>query len=113
MFYPDNDSVRHALIRGVGLRVVVGTILQVYLRLEMVSNTCTWFARVPTEANVADFPSRLQKHPLFANGHDDSELASISLKGFLQEVEVARQLKTTKGEVVQSSTSHLTKRRSK
>ena len=58
-------------------------------------------------------PSRLQKHPLFANGHDDSELASISLKGFLQEVEVARQLKTTKGEVVQSSKSHLTKRRSK
>ena len=46
----DSDSVRHAFIRGVGLGLVAGTLMNLQLKRELSCNTSAWFARVPTEA---------------------------------------------------------------
>ena len=52
--YGDNDSARFSLIRASGANEVANHFLSKYLKLEA-------FARVPTEANIADFPSRFQR----------------------------------------------------
>ena len=38
---------------------------------------CTWFARVPTETNVADYRSRNMDHNLLEQCMDESAAASI------------------------------------
>ena len=94
--YTDNDSVRHALIRGVGLGVVAGAVMRPHLQMEVANNTSAWFARVPTEANIADLPSRFQLHPFFETGSNDSDKAAECLKVFLAEVNGAKQMKRGK-----------------
>ena len=59
--YGDNDSARFSLIRASGSGLVASFFLEKYLSWEAENNVATWFARVPTEANIADFPSRFQK----------------------------------------------------
>lgn len=95
--YTDNDSVRHALIRGVGLGMVAGTIMSLHLQMEVTNNTSAWFARVPTEANIADIPSRFQLHPFFEDGLNDSDKAAERTTFFLTEVMGARQMKGKRG----------------
>lgn len=56
--YGDNDSARFALTRGTGLGTAAATIMNLHLQTED-SNTSLWFARIPTESNLADIPSRL------------------------------------------------------
>ena len=60
--YGDNDSVRFALIRGTGLATVASTVMRLHLQTQVEVNSSIWFARVPTEANVADLPSRVVAH---------------------------------------------------
>jgi hypothetical protein len=95
--YTDNDSVRHALIRGVGLGVVAGATMRLQLQMEVANSTSAWFARVPTEANVADLPSRFQLHPFLETGLNDSDKAAECLKVFVKEVNGAKQMKRKKG----------------
>ena len=66
--YGDNDSARFSLIRASGTGEVACLMLGKYLNWEAENNVVTWFARVPTEANIADFPSRFQKVEIL---HDD------------------------------------------
>ena len=61
MCYGDNDSARFSLIRASGSGLVASSFLGKYLSWEAENNVATWFARVPTEANIADFPSSFQK----------------------------------------------------
>ena len=55
--YGDNDSVRFSLIRASG----AGDVARSFMSREAKKNCVTWFARVPTEANIADYPSLFQK----------------------------------------------------
>jgi hypothetical protein len=67
VLYGDNDSVRFALIRGVAQGVVAENIMQFHLEIEVSFNSNIWFARVPTEANIADLPSRALDHSFLAS----------------------------------------------
>ena len=49
--------------------------MEFYLQREVELNTQTWFARVPTEANLSDWPSRLCRHELLKDDTDCSETA--------------------------------------
>ena len=61
--YGDNGSVRFALIRGIVAQgIVAENIMQFHLEVEVSFNSNIWFARVPTEANIADLPSRALDH---------------------------------------------------
>ena len=50
-----------------------------HLRREASNNLCVWFARVPTEANISDYPSRGVSHPLLTGRCDESTCASVWL----------------------------------
>lgn len=58
-WFGDNDRVRYALIRGAGTGPWGEFIMKLHLEKEAALNTRAWFVRVPTEANIADYPSRL------------------------------------------------------
>lgn len=64
--FSDNDASRYALIKtntnGNATQAIIAYRLEIETRL----NTSLWFARVPTEANLSDYPSRLCAHPLLA-----------------------------------------------
>ena len=106
--YGDNDSVRYAPIRGTGLGTVAGTVMKLHLRTEVDINSCIWFARVPTEANIIDVPSRGTTHPFLEVQFDVSSTAAVSLERFLMEVLAARQLKKQKREA-QLTSPHVSK----
>ena len=74
-WFGDNDSVRFSLIRGSGTGCWGEALMEFYLRQEVKLNTQTWFARVPTEANVSDWPSRLCRHELLNDEKDCSVAA--------------------------------------
>ena len=101
--YGDNDSVRYALIRGTGLGTVASTIMNLHLQTEVQSNTSLWFARIPTEANLADIPSRFAEHPFLKSELNESTLAATGLDRFLKEVSTVRKLMKEKGEEHQTS----------
>ena len=44
---------------------------------ETENNMCTWLARVPTEANIADYPSRNMPHVLLEPKVDESTAAVL------------------------------------
>ena len=77
----DNDSVHYALTRGTGLGTVAGTIMKLHVRTEVDINSCIWFARVPTEANIADVPSRGLAHPFLETKYDESSTAAKRVEG--------------------------------
>ena len=45
-----------------------------------------WFARVPTEANIADYPSRLCPHPLLEPKDEVTSSAEVELASILKHV---------------------------
>ena len=47
-----------------GLRSVENAMLESHIVNEAVANLCTWYARVLTESDIADFPLRAEKHAL-------------------------------------------------
>ena len=55
-------------------------LMEHFLKLEALPGTRTWFARVPTEANLTDFPSRGVHHPLLVDSLD----VSVKAKSYLQ-----------------------------
>ena len=72
----DNDSVRFALIRACGTGPWAGAPIQYHLEIETACKSKAWFARVPTEANISDYPSRQCEHALLLTDLDRSSLAS-------------------------------------
>ena len=72
----DNEAVRFSLIRGVGNGSVANKLIQIQLESEIKENLNTWFARVGTEANIADYPSRFADHPLLSGKNNERIIAS-------------------------------------
>lgn len=70
--FGDNDAARFSLIRGNCASPVATKLMEHHLRREADCNLCVWFARVPTEANVSDYPSRDEVHPLLPECCDES-----------------------------------------
>ena len=98
------------MIRGVGHGAVAEAFLKVHLNLEVKLNSNIWFSRVPTEANLADLPSRLEGHPLLERSFDHSGSALKCLGVFLKEAELARTKQQQKGEGMQLRSPQVAKR---
>ena len=80
--FGDNDSVRFSLVRACASGDVAQRLMQYNLQLEAKSGTRLWFARVSTECDISDYPSRQQSHPLLGIEEDMSGKA----KEFLQKI---------------------------
>ena len=88
VWFGDNDSVRFALIRACGTGPWAEALLEYHLTLEATCNTKAWFARVATEANLSDYPSRQCEHPLLVGRNDRTRRALAefaSLNDFVSE----------------------------
>ena len=73
--YGDNDGARFSLIRGSCMSPHASSLMRYHLQREATNNLNTWYARVPTEANVSDYPSRNMPHPLLPERCNDSTAA--------------------------------------
>jgi len=74
-----------------------------HLEAEVNYNTNVWFARVPSEANIADIPSRFLQHAFLQTSMDESSKSMQSLAKFLKNVKLAREEVKRKGEAITSS----------
>ena len=68
--------------------LVASTIIQVHLETEVNYSSNVWFARVPTEANIADIPSRFSSHAFLVPECEMSAKTQHSLERFLQRIKV-------------------------
>ena len=64
VWFGDNEAVRFSLIKGSAEGEVAQTLMRTHLEHEALNSSQAWFARVPTEANISDFPSRGEAHPM-------------------------------------------------
>eukprot|EP00435_Cladocopium_sp_Y103_P043232 s1638_g12.t1 len=81
--FGDNDGVRFSLIKAAASGVVGQKLMEYHLKLESHAGSRTWFARVPTEANISDYPSRGVAHPLLVDSCDSSAQAKECLEAIL------------------------------
>ena len=95
----DKNSIRFALIRGVAQGTIAESIMQMHSSMEVAFNSNVEFARVPTEANIADLPSRSLGHPYLVADKKVGKDAIISLEKFLQGVAGSRRSLEKVGEV--------------
>ena len=79
-WFGDNDSVRFALVRASATGCWAEALMRFHLTAEVEHNMKAWLARVPTEANLSDFPSRLCEHPLLKKESECSEQARASFE---------------------------------
>ena len=87
--YGDNDGVRFSLIRGSCLSKHASALMRYHLSREATNNLCTWFARVPTEANLGDYPSRNVPHELLTEDINESTADSLWFEHLVQSLQVA------------------------
>ena len=86
LLFMDNDSARHALIRGGSPSAASAHLVGLFWREETLRRAYTWVERVPTASNVADGPSRRRYEDLRRMGAkwtdprlvDARELAGLS-----------------------------------
>eukprot|EP00435_Cladocopium_sp_Y103_P025849 s3652_g6.t1 len=81
--FGDNDGVRFSLIKATAAGSVGQLLMEYHLKLEALADSRTWFARVPTEANIGDYPSRNVAHPLLTQECEVSLQAKICLDAIL------------------------------
>jgi hypothetical protein len=62
--------------------------MEYHLLRKAENNMRTWFARVPTEANIADYPSRNMPHELLEQRLDESAAASIWFENLAKTLEL-------------------------
>ena len=86
VWFGDNDSARYALIKASGTGVVSTALLKFHLIDEAKRTWLVWFARVPTEANISDYPSRLVPHPFLVDSHNCNRAALERLDVILKDV---------------------------
>ena len=86
VWFGDNDSVRYALIRASGTGVVSTALLKFHLTDEAKRNLLVWFARVPAEANVSDYPSKSVPHPFLVGSHNCNRAALERFDVILEDV---------------------------
>ena len=87
--YGDNDGVRFSLIRGSCLSRHASALMRYHLSREATNNLCTWFARVPTEANLGDYPSRNAPHVLLTEDINESTAAALWFERLVLSLQVA------------------------
>jgi hypothetical protein len=85
--------------------------MQQHLETEVDFNTNVWFARVPTEANIADIPSRFLSHPFLPSSLDESSKAWTCLERFLKRVQHACEEAIGRGEGDHLIAPHVRKKR--
>lgn len=56
-------AMRFALIRGSDVGFAAEAIMKRHLETEVEFNSNIWFAKLPTETNLSDLPSRCIAHP--------------------------------------------------
>ena len=71
--YTDNNAVRDAMISCHTTNVVAKKVLVTTLSLECDLQLTPWYARVSTDSNLADSPSRLVIEPLLRMGAKQSD----------------------------------------
>ena len=72
--YIDNESVRLALLRGSGETEVARKVAAKIMDAEFTSGSKSWYARVASESNIADAPSRLDFSLLNSLGSSQFEV---------------------------------------
>ena len=72
--YIDNESVRLALLRGSGETEVARMVAAKIMDAEFTSGSKSWYARVASESNIADAPSRLDFNLLMSIGSSQFEV---------------------------------------
>ena len=79
LMYTDNDAVRDCVISCNTTSVNAVPILDACLEIESRLSLNLWIARVPTEANVADDPSRFSNDQLLQQGcqRDPTDLSDV------------------------------------
>lgn len=85
-WFGDNDSARYAFTRASGAGVVARDLISFHARKETIQSAVIWFGRVPTEANISDFPSRSQSHPLLTEELNQSQRALDTLTEIVVEM---------------------------
>ena len=70
VFYIDNNSARDVSISGVSRNEVGKALASLLLTVESLAKTFSWFARVPSPANIADAPSRTVMSHLEVSGQN-------------------------------------------
>ena len=58
VYYIDNDAARFGLIKAESNNKFSHVLIKSFYECELNCPTCPWFARVPSDSNVADLPSR-------------------------------------------------------
>ena len=86
VLFLDNEAARYSLIRGTAEGPIAACLLRRHLELECSLSLNTWFARVSSESNLSDFPSRGQSHPLLTPELDDSSSAANTLSQWIDHV---------------------------
>ena len=82
--FGDNDAGRFSFMQGSATGTITQKLMECHLMLEAGSGSRTWYARVPTEANFSDFPSRQQRHELLTDECEASRKAFLELEKILQ-----------------------------
>lgn len=59
---------------------IAHAIMRQHLETEVKFNANVWFARVPTEANIADIPFFFLQHPFLPASKDESDKTSLCLE---------------------------------
>eukprot|EP00435_Cladocopium_sp_Y103_P067494 s1039_g30.t1 len=72
----DNEGSRFLILKGYSSNKVLEDIVHEIALLEEELSTLAWYASVPTEANLADFPSRLKSHPML-QGHLEVKVGDL------------------------------------
>ena len=81
----DNDSAMEALIRGFSPSIASHLLLTVNAYIDLDMQSLVWYARVPTQSNPADPPSRLDFETparLFAAKLIAAKMPSLNVQGY-------------------------------
>ena len=86
VWFGDNDSVRFAFIKARAEGEVAKKIMNIHLENESSLRLMAWYARVPTESNLSDHPSRASGHPLLLEKLDVTSDAEEMWQKFVQRI---------------------------
>ena len=62
-FYVDNPNTKDAMVKGFSLTKVINILIQIFWAFAQSSGARFWFEQVPSNRNIADLPTRLEKLP--------------------------------------------------
>ena len=84
--FGDNDGVRFSLVKATAAGSVGQKLMAYHVKQEALKGSRTWFARVPTECNISDYPSRGEPRALLCDNCNGSSSASDMLASIAVDV---------------------------